>query len=279
MRRDMEEVKRGDEEEVKRGDEAEVKRGEVKSGDEEEVKRGDEAEVRRKLQSGGFVTVSTLNQVYGISSNIGSSSLRQAVFETNSEGFSQSDLKTFQQNHGLSVQAAVLQGVAADTDCSNTANSCGEGNLDIQYIMGVAQATVGVYWYVAPAGNPFVSFLQQVQASSSPPSTLSISWGGDEIGTQTLSSATYSTFDTEALKTTAMGISIFVSSGDNGVSGNSCGCNTDSSSSKTTWAGSGTWTGTGYIPDYPASSQYVVVVGATQGPQQSSTQPEIACQV
>ena len=56
------------------------------------------------------VTVSFLNSLYRVPSNQGSGALSQSVFETDagsvSEFFSPDDLKSFQTNYGLHVQAA-----------------------------------------------------------------------------------------------------------------------------------------------------------------------------
>lgn len=89
-------------------------------------------------------------------------------------------------------------------------------------------------------------------------------------------------FNTEAQKLGLMGVTILVSSGDNGATGYGCkqGCDislpisstncvcelsTDSSSSY--WSGENRWSGTGYVPKFPASSPYVTVVGGTAGPE------------
>jgi subtilase family serine protease len=85
-------------------------------------------------------------------------------------------------------------------------------------------------------------------------------------------------FNTEAMKCTALGVTIMVSSGDNGVmnfgctcdsstatSMENCACSASSSSSVSDWTGSNTWTGTGYFPSFPASCPYVTSVGATMG--------------
>merc|ERR1711907_543394 len=58
------------------------------------------------------------------------------------------------------------------------------------------------------------------------------------------------TFNTEAMKLGAQGVTVFVSSGDDGVAnfqarGDAANC--------------------GYTPSFPASSPYVTAVGATQG--------------
>ena len=140
----------------------------------------------------------------------------------------------------------------------------------------------GIFWYVngtntgVATDDPFVDFLTQVAGQVNPPTALSISWGSDEQ----LNSPDYTTaFNNEAMKLGLRGVTIFVSSGDNGVSGNYCSCTADSASSSggTYWQGSNSWTGNGYIPSYPATSPFVVAVGATMGVQSGAT--EIACQV
>ena len=87
-----------------------------------------------QTQSSTVVTVSFLNKLYNIVSNIGSNVIKQSVFETNGEEYSTNDLTTFQKTYGLKVQNAVNKNSFAVADCSDM-NYCTEGNLDIQYIM------------------------------------------------------------------------------------------------------------------------------------------------
>lgn len=87
------------------------------------------------------VTVQFLNSFYGITSNIGNVNLNQSVFETANEYFSQSDLTQFQSSNGLTQQKAIDIGGFETSTCSTTGTGkdCFEGNLDIQYIMGISQ--------------------------------------------------------------------------------------------------------------------------------------------
>lgn len=87
------------------------------------------------------VTVSFLNSFYGISSNIGNANQNQSVFETAEQYFSPTDLTSFQSYYGLTVQKAIDVGGFKTSSCSltSTGNNCDEGNLDIQYIMGISQ--------------------------------------------------------------------------------------------------------------------------------------------
>jgi hypothetical protein len=81
--------------------------------------------------------------------------------------------------------------------------------------MGLAQRTASIFWYVSSVGNdPFVTWITDVANEQNPPQSNSISWG--EIETLT-DSSTLSQFNTEALKVTGMGVTVTVSSGDDGA--------------------------------------------------------------
>ncbi len=89
------------------------------------------------------------------------------------------------------------------------------------------------------------------------------------------------TFNTEAMKLGAIGVTVTISSGDDGVSGSGCNCNVNSGSSASAWTGVGTWSGTGYFPNFPASCPYVTALGATMGAggfPPASLSSSIACQ-
>merc|ERR1712070_506253 len=72
-----------------------------------------------------------------------------------------------------------------------------------------------------------------------PPLVNSISYGGPE---PLMAASVLNTFNTEAMKLGAQGVSIFVSSGDDGVAGN---------------AARGNATACGYEPSFPATSPYI----------------------
>lgn len=125
----------------------------------------------------GQVTVSFLNQLYHIPSNTGSSEQQQSVFETGNEYFSSNDLRKFQQTFNLPLQG-VAQDFGYDTDNCNKYD-CFEGNLDVQYMMGVAQRTQMIYWY-QDGTDPFIDWITAVADTSNPPLVNSISWGSTE---------------------------------------------------------------------------------------------------
>jgi tripeptidyl-peptidase-1 len=113
---------------------------------------------------------------------------------------------------------------------------------------------------------------------SDPPLANSMSWGSIE---QDQSTSVLNSFNTEALKLGSIGVTVTISSGDDGVSNSNCACTTNSGSSQSSWTGAGSWTGEGYFPNFPASCPYVTALGASMGaggypPAVGGT--EIACQ-
>jgi len=143
--------------------------------------------------------------------------------------------------------ATDIGGHESDVQCQSNPNNCAEANLDVQYMMAVSPETPLTYWYDSNQNTPFEDWIEAVAAASDPPKINSISYGSLE---PELSSSVMNTFNTEAQKLGAQGVTIFVSSGDDGVAnfqarGDSAYC--------------------GYVPSFPATSPYVTAVGATQG--------------
>lgn len=239
----------------------------------------------------GLTTVSYLQQYYKIPPDLnGNVSTGQSVFQTSQQYFSQGDLSIFQSKNNLVSQPAVVKNgyVTASCALSGTPN-CDEGNLDTQYIMGVSQLTTTLYWYEPD----YTSWLIDIANDPNPPTVNSMSWGSIE---QTVSKGTLDSFNTEAMKLAAIGVTLLISSGDNGISNWGCKCssaspisptncacnaNSGSSANNAPWTGAGTWTGTGYFPSFPASSPWVTAVGATMGAGGDAPdigKPEIVCQ-
>ena len=167
-------------------------------------------------QTGDDVTVDFLNKLYKISSNIASPLLNQSVFQTGNQYFSPQDLTSFQNYYSLTKQPAMSIGNRAVDTCPQTsAASCDEGNLDLQYIMGVAQKTGTIFWYVSQNnGDPFLAWITDVSAEQYPPQSNSISWGSVETF---VSPATVLLWEIEAMKLAGRGVTISVSSGDDGA--------------------------------------------------------------
>jgi len=191
----------------------------------------------------GEVTPAGLKSFYNVEGS-GSSSQSQCVFESLSQSASPADLATFEKQFNLPSSAiSKTIGGHVVSPCANL-NDCAEANLDVQYMVAMAPDTPLTYWYT---DNSFESWIEAVEASSNPPLVNSISYGSIEDQTP---ASTAKAFDTAAMKLGIQGVSVFVSSGDDGVA------NFQARSSKRNC---------GYHPSFPASSPYVTAVGATQG--------------
>jgi tripeptidyl-peptidase-1 len=132
-----------------------------------------------------LVTVPYLNKYYKIESNLGDPSLNQSVFQTSTEYFSQEDLLQFQQKYSLTEQRAISIGGRTITKCptsTSASQSCFEGNLDIQYIMGVAQQTASIFWYIPRKSgvDSFAVWVTKIANDETPPQSNSMSWGAIE---------------------------------------------------------------------------------------------------
>ncbi|KAJ1424378.1 peptidase S8/S53 domain-containing protein [Ochromonadaceae sp. CCMP2298] len=206
----------------------------------------------------GSVTPALLNSYYDITTNRGSSKASQSVFESLGQYYSPADLSLFETNYGLpqEVVAEDIGGYVSDSECVSDANTCIEANLDVQYMIAVSQVTPTTYWY-SGAVDSFLAWIQDVAASENPPLVNSISYGAIE---SELPATIANAFNTEAMKLGLQGVSILVSSGDDGVA------NFQARSKPSSC---------GYNPSFPASSPYVTAVGATQGPESGTA--EIAC--
>jgi len=207
----------------------------------------------------GSITPAVLNSYYHITTNTGNSLASQCLFESLDQSYSPSDLSTFETNYGLPSDSvdSVVGGHESDSDCVADPNNCGEANLDVQYMIAVSSVTPTTYWY-EDSLDSFLSWIQGMADMEQPPLVNSISYGSVE---DELPSTFPKMFNTEAQKLGVQGVSILVSSGDDGVANFQARDKPDNC---------------GYHPSFPASSPYVTAVGATQGPE--SNDKEIACQ-
>lgn len=113
--------------------------------------------------------------------------------------------------------------------------------------LGIAQRSPTYFWYVSSSagnGDPFYEFLVQVAGTPNPPTTLSISYTSYE---GLIPYSQLSLFNTEAMKLTAMGVTILAAAGDDGVSGSSCLCNSSNILYSYQYSGRGYW------PQYPGT--------------------------
>lgn len=161
--------------------------------------------------------------------------------------YSPSDLAQFQTAYGIPNDPVDtdIGGYQSDTACVANPNNCVEANLDVQYLIAVSQVTPTTYWYEG-AADSFLAWIQAVADTENPPLVHSISYGAVE---PELPLAVVNAFNTEAQKLGLQGVTILVSSGDDGVA--NFQARSDASAC-------------GYNPSFPASSPYVTAVGATQ---------------
>ena len=209
-----------------------------------------------------LITPAVLNSFYKIGSNAGSSDVSQGVFETGGQTYSPENLQEFQTHFDLPSQtvATDVGGHANNFVCELDSNECAEANLDVQYMMAVSQKTPMTFFYESDETDPFVAFVEAIAAEKSPPDVNSISYGSLE---SEIAKSTMDAFNTEAMKLGTMGVSIFVSSGDDGVA--NFGVTSTSQCA--------------YNPSYPATSPYVTAVGATYSSSWATPgEGEIVCQ-
>jgi tripeptidyl-peptidase-1 len=211
-----------------------------------------------KRQSGGNVSPSLLSRFYGINNTQASTKASQSLFEALSQSFTPSDLTAFQQNFNLPQYAvSKVIGPNSPSECSSNPNNCAEANLDVQWILSVAQKTTTWYWSIPGSGDIFTEWSAAVAGNSDAPYVHSISYGS--IATED-PQTDMERFNTEICKFGLRGLTVCVATGDDGVAnfqarGNPSEC--------------------GFTPSFPATSPYVTAVGATQGPE--AGQPEVAC--
>lgn len=213
--------------------------------------------IRQRLN--GYVTPALLFDFYDVSHPIGNDLASQGVYETIGQTYSPSDLTLFQTSFNLTRETvtSVIGGHASDATCISKPDDCGEANLDVQYLMATSQRVPTTYYYWS--GEDFMlQWMTEVASMTSPPLVFSISYGADE---EDLPANYGNTFNVIALKLAARGITITVSSGDDGAQ--------SSSARKSAML-------CGYHASFPASSPYVTAVGGTMGPE--SNKAEVACQ-
>lgn len=88
----------------------------------------------------GFTYPRLINEYYNITSNIGSEHASQAVFETSGQTFSTVDMAVFESAFDLPIAqpTADINDHILSTACQGV-RRCAEANLDVQYLMAIAQ--------------------------------------------------------------------------------------------------------------------------------------------
>ena len=170
---------------------------------------------RRLLNAQGWVDPPFLASLYQIGSLKGDANLTQAVFETevplSPPYYSSQDLKAFLTSFGYPYHPPINypSSPSLDTKYCNIGPKpqpkCDEGNLDLQYIQALSQATRTVYWTEGVSANPFVSWAQQMQTANPLGITvISISFGATET---TVSDSQLTAFNNAVISLGATGAS------------------------------------------------------------------------
>jgi tripeptidyl-peptidase-1 len=185
-----------------------------------------------------------------------------SVIEALGQQYSEDDLSNFNKKFGLPYNP--VDKVIGDNDgsqCKSNPNTCAEANLDVQYMMGVAQGVPMTYWSIDPNDEtPFLDWIVAVSNSKNPPLVHSVSYGEVENAAAGLQKDTINRINTEFQKIGVRGITVTVASGDDGVA------NFQARQSKSYC---------GFNPSFPASSPFVLAIGATQFKGGSAANAEI----
>jgi tripeptidyl-peptidase I len=208
-----------------------------------------------------YITPTTLAEKYSIN-DTGNYTGSQGVYATDGETFLSSDLKTFQAYFSLPNDPVdyYINNPPNSSICYNSLSSCSEASIDVQYLLSVGQTVPSIFYYDPDADGTFLSFITNISDSANPAMVYSISYGSYEVD---IDASSIASFNTEAMKLGARGVTIIASSGDDGVSG--------FSTLGTSYCG--------YYAQWPASSPYVTAVGGTMNGAVVSTTPEIVCSV
>jgi ABC-type multidrug transport system ATPase subunit len=210
---------------------------------------------------------SLLNDIYNITDNSAPNGTF-GVYESLGQYGNAEDLANFQSQFNL-PEKTYDNVVGGHYGTARTGG--GEANLDIQYLNAIASGKSEHlwFWYAqnhSEWGVLMSDWLVSVADAADYPLIFSVSYGWYESD-----SSEKPLFETEAIKLAAKGVTIVVSSGDDGTPGNLFRYLSNSSSKEVRKY----CREDGYSPMWPASSPYVVAVGATSGPEYGKD--EYAC--
>ena len=233
---------------------------------------------RRSLSAFEGVTPEVLRRLYKIPDD------RVATNETNlqcvpeffDENWSRGDLDAFYSTNNLSIPPRVVQkGTRANDDTKPSS----EASLDLQYISGMAPNATTIVWNMngtnpfSSIDEPFFEWGQQILDEDHPPFVISISYSDDEQHIFQSSEAYARSFDNLLMKMGTRGISVLMSSGDDGVAGQRPDVSKLGANERCLHNG----------PQWPTGSPFITAVGATMLLPQDGTDQffwtpnEVAC--
>ena len=188
----------------------------------------------------GYLRPQEIRAYYNMSNAFGSALSTQAAVGFAENYFSPKSLAYFQQFISFQTlqPALTIGGFISDSPLDDS----GEGNLDIQYLIGISPGSPTTFWHNDGGYN---TFLNEVLNTPNPPLVLSLSYGLQESFT---TDGTHRFVTTAAKKLGVIGVTLVVASGDDGAVG------TDARSSPPKCD---------YQPYFPAGNPYFTAVGAT----------------
>ncbi|KAF0704874.1 hypothetical protein As57867_007202, partial [Aphanomyces stellatus] len=204
-------------------------------------------------------SVADIQQSYGIPSGLDATHARNGIVigAFLHETYNVQDVQAYLSRNDVSSHA-----VPRPRHCAgNGAGAAtGEASLDTQLVAALTQSDVATVLcldsnrdpsepFSETNQEPFLAFMQEINAMLPPPSVVSISYADDEIA---IPLAYVVAIDNEFKKAGARGTTIVVSSGDSGIVGSNL------------LGKIGIHECDVYQPQYPASSPYVLSVGATK---------------
>eukprot|EP01041_Mallomonas_annulata_P002197 gene2197-4272_t len=202
----------------------------------------------------GYLTPSTLSQIYHIDSNDGQNQASIGIYSAGSNYFSSTDISTFQTKFGIPLHPVDYDPYSRN-DPTCTKGTCNEADLDVEFISGIAQ-NIPITMEYDSASAEYITWLSSIVNKATRASVYSISYSAPENWLTGLSNM--AELNTLAMKLGVLGVTLVASTGDDGAMGRASeGC--------------------GYGPMFPASSPYVTAVGGTMGPEAGTGTIESAC--
>jgi len=176
----------------------------------------------------------------GLTQMVGADLPSQAVGEFSYQTFGMDDLELSTKLFGLNP---ALLNVSLDTPHLNKVRggNAGEGSLDVQFITALAPGAPTTWIGIDPFNMDgfMLAYMVHLNSQPSPPLVHSISWGDGELY---FPQAFIKRMDYEVMKLALRGLTILISSGDNGISSGGPSC--------------------AYVPDL-SISEWTTSVGAT----------------
>ena len=174
---------------------------------------------RMKEQEGGvlmypYMTPEKINQVYNIDDNTGHPRATQAAFEGWGQKYSPEDLATFQKVMRLPIRPLnysdpLHESTAAE--CKANGEFCAEGNIDYQYMTSLSFSPT-IHYYREEMR--FTEWITKMTYTTKVPLVISISYGSEE---SFYDISEMIEFDVGVIKLGLRGITLIVSSGDDGA--------------------------------------------------------------